>query len=102
MQEYCDGGTLKDALDGGRFADPAADPASGAPGGSLVTAVRVALEIACGMTYIHNRSIIHGDLKPGGLTHRGKGRPLVPLSPELVLYARETSSAKQRRDRGAP
>jgi serine/threonine protein kinase len=59
-QEYCDGGTLKDALDGSRFSDPSTGLAN------LETAVRVAIEIAAGMTYIHARNIIHGGENLGG------------------------------------
>ncbi|KXZ48444.1 hypothetical protein GPECTOR_28g854 [Gonium pectorale] len=64
IQEYCDGGTLKDALDGSRWSDP--ETGMGQP----EVAVRVALEIAAGMTYIHARNIIHGDLKPANILLR--------------------------------
>ncbi|EFJ49343.1 hypothetical protein VOLCADRAFT_104447 [Volvox carteri f. nagariensis] len=64
IQEYCDGGTLKDALDGSRFTNPETGMSY------TETAVRVAIEIASGMSYIHNRNIIHGDLKPANILLR--------------------------------
>ncbi|GLI66603.1 hypothetical protein VaNZ11_010524, partial [Volvox africanus] len=64
IQEYCDGGTLKDALDGAHFTDPDTGTAY------KETAVRVAIEIASGMSYIHGRNIIHGDLKPANILLR--------------------------------
>ncbi|GIL88731.1 hypothetical protein Vretifemale_16581 [Volvox reticuliferus] len=67
IQEYCDGGTLKDALDGARFTDPDTGMAY------KETAVRVAIEIALGMSYIHGRNIIHGDLKPANILLRSNG-----------------------------
>ncbi|PNH01072.1 hypothetical protein TSOC_013058 [Tetrabaena socialis] len=54
IQEYCDGGTLRDALDGSRFLDPDTGL------GQMEVAVRVAMEVAEGMVYIHARHIIHG------------------------------------------
>ncbi|WIA13933.1 hypothetical protein OEZ85_002503 [Tetradesmus obliquus] len=60
--EFCDGGTLLDLLTDGRLE-------SSRPGGGRKMALALTLlrDIASGMNYLHSRSVIHGDLKPGNV-----------------------------------
>ena len=57
-QEYCDGGTLLAAIQTNRFFDSAVK----AP--RLGQVLPLLAHIAAGCEYIHNKNIIHGDLKP--------------------------------------
>ncbi|GIL74803.1 hypothetical protein Vretifemale_4705 [Volvox reticuliferus] len=58
IQEYCNGGTLRGALDWGM----AGCIRVGGLAGML--ARRLALDVALGMEHIHSCRIVHGDLKP--------------------------------------
>ncbi|GFH21623.1 protein kinase domain-containing protein [Haematococcus lacustris] len=69
IQEYCDGGTLKSAVDSGAFKLDGHTP-------DMLTIVQVALDIACGLQHIHSNNIIHGDLSPANLLLKSEaGRP---------------------------
>jgi len=61
IQEYCDGGSLFDAIQEGRFQG---DKSASAAMECLRTLINLAVDIACGCAYIHSKGIIHGDLKP--------------------------------------
>eukprot|EP00803_Ostreobium_quekettii_P003920 evm.model.scf_1645.2 EVM.evm.TU.scf_1645.2 scf_1645:26953-31465(-) len=57
IQEFCDGGTLRDCLDAKRILNKD----SGRP--ELTTIARLALETASGMCHLHSQhNIVHGDL----------------------------------------
>ncbi|GLC77421.1 hypothetical protein PLESTF_001934000 [Pleodorina starrii] len=58
VQEYCNGGTIRDLLDRGLAG---CVRAGGLPG---LLALRLALDVARGMEHIHSCRIVHGDLKP--------------------------------------
>ncbi|GLC35392.1 hypothetical protein PLESTM_000315000 [Pleodorina starrii] len=58
VQEYCNGRTLREALDRGLAGRVRL---GGAP---RHLALRLALDVARGMEHIHSRHIVHGDLKP--------------------------------------
>ncbi|GLC75582.1 hypothetical protein PLESTF_001659900 [Pleodorina starrii] len=58
VQEYCNGGTLRDALDRGVAGSVRAGGLAG------LLARRLALDVALGMRHIHSCRIVHGDLKP--------------------------------------
>ncbi|GIL48174.1 hypothetical protein Vafri_4863 [Volvox africanus] len=58
VQEYCNGGTLRGALDEGMAGCIRAGGLAG------MLARHLALDIALGMQHIHSRRIVHGDLKP--------------------------------------
>jgi serine/threonine protein kinase len=74
VQEFCDGGSLADALEQQRFDKPH----TWQPPGQPLLAVSamspahtrfrdiccVALNIADGMAYLHANNVLHGDLKP--------------------------------------
>ncbi|GFH15449.1 protein kinase domain-containing protein, partial [Haematococcus lacustris] len=69
IQEYCDGGTLRSAVDSGAFKLDGHTP-------DMLTIVQVALDIACGLQHIHSNNIIHGDLSPANLLLKSEaGRP---------------------------
>ncbi|KAF6258193.1 kinase-like domain-containing protein [Scenedesmus sp. NREL 46B-D3] len=59
--EYCDRGTLLDVLQEGRLVSTAT--------GKLMMAHVLTLlcDIAAGMSYLHSRNVLHGDLKPGNV-----------------------------------
>ena len=82
--EYCDRGSLRDALDGGAFRLPAAAASDGAEpansssrgeaaakssGGSGAAAINyravldTAIDIATAMSHLHGRNVLHSDLK---------------------------------------
>ncbi|EFJ41874.1 hypothetical protein VOLCADRAFT_98095 [Volvox carteri f. nagariensis] len=58
VQEYCNGGTLRKALNQGMAGCVRAG------GCARMLAVRLALDVAGGMAHIHSCRIVHGDLKP--------------------------------------
>ncbi|KAJ9506321.1 hypothetical protein QJQ45_005061 [Haematococcus lacustris] len=60
VQEYCDGGHLKRAVDSGALTEDGVTP-------SMLTVVNTALDIACGLQHIHSKNIIHGDLSPANI-----------------------------------
>ncbi|KAI8467752.1 MAG: kinase-like domain-containing protein [Monoraphidium minutum] len=55
--EHCDQGTLRRALDGGRLRDITTGLTS------LPLALQMARDVAAAMEYLHEESILHGDLK---------------------------------------
>ncbi|GIL42069.1 hypothetical protein Vafri_114 [Volvox africanus] len=59
VQEYCNGGTLRHALDRGMAG------CARAVGSAGDLARLLALDVALGMQHIHSLRIVHGDLKPG-------------------------------------
>ena len=67
IQEYCDGGNLFSALDSGTFHRPNVE----GRGGRLIDLegiLSIVIEIAAGCRYIHDKQIIHGDLKPDNVS----------------------------------
>ncbi|GFH06981.1 protein kinase domain-containing protein [Haematococcus lacustris] len=60
VQEYCDGGHLKRAVDTGALTMDGVTP-------NMLTVVNTALDIACGVQHIHSKNIIHGDLSPANI-----------------------------------
>ncbi|GIL74717.1 hypothetical protein Vretifemale_4651 [Volvox reticuliferus] len=58
VQEYCNGGTLRGALDWGMAGCVRAGGLAG------MLARHLALDVALGMQHIHSCRIVHGDLKP--------------------------------------
>ena len=60
LQEYCNGGTVKDSIAAGRFS-AASMPHRWAP------LIAVLGSIADGMQYMHARHICHGDLNPSNV-----------------------------------
>jgi serine/threonine protein kinase len=73
--EYCDRGTLRDALDAGCFFSPTA-------GLNYPAILDTALDVARAMAHLHGLNVLHGDLKVGGQAgsgHRlGAGHPWLP------------------------
>ena len=73
MQEYCNGGSLRNAIVEGALGPPA--------GGGLerrwLPLMHIAKSIAEGMRYLHSQRILHGDLNPANILL--KVRPSVPL-----------------------
>ncbi|KAG2499268.1 hypothetical protein HYH03_002846 [Edaphochlamys debaryana] len=64
VQELCDGGALSSALYGGRFT------CDGRPDLPIILAL--ALDICRGMAYLHERGIVHGDLKAENVLLRAR------------------------------
>ena len=64
--EYCDGGSLAEAVKGGCFLMRGPVRAY-----RMTHVLRTALEIANAMNYLHSVRIIHGDLKPGNVLLKG-------------------------------
>ena len=66
IQEYCDGGNLFSAITSGTYHRPDLESK-----GRLVDfdgILSVAVDIAAGCLYIHDKQIIHGDLKPDNVS----------------------------------
>ncbi|KXZ45652.1 hypothetical protein GPECTOR_52g51 [Gonium pectorale] len=61
IQEYCDVGTLRDALANGVVGSVAAG------GAAALCAMTLALDVACGMCHIHSKNIVHGDLSSANI-----------------------------------
>lgn len=62
--EFCDGGTLKSAIDEGRLHDVSG---GGPPRPVMSCILQLAVDIAAGMAHVHSRNIVHGDLVGGVL-----------------------------------
>ncbi|KAG2486104.1 hypothetical protein HYH03_015199 [Edaphochlamys debaryana] len=61
IQEFCDLGSLATAIGTGVSGSVLAG------GVEALCALSIALDVACGMSYIHSRNIVHGDLSPGNV-----------------------------------
>ncbi|KAF6262437.1 kinase-like domain-containing protein [Scenedesmus sp. NREL 46B-D3] len=59
VMEYCDEGSLRQALNRGRLADPS----SGDSAPALHLALALAHDVACAMLHLHSEHLIHADLK---------------------------------------
>jgi serine/threonine protein kinase len=92
VQEYCDGGTLNDAVDRGwlRAARAAAAPPA------LAAVAATAAEVAAALAHLHAAGILHGDLNGGNV--------LLASSPEdpRGWVARVADFGLARRLTGAP
>jgi len=68
IQEFCDGGSLAQAIDRGVFMDQRTGDRK------LEHILQVASDIARGMAYIHERQVVHGDLSSGNIMLRFEPR----------------------------
>ncbi|GFH20201.1 protein kinase domain-containing protein, partial [Haematococcus lacustris] len=66
IQEFCDGGTLTAAVDGGMLEDMTADQ----PQPIMAHVLQLATDIAAGMAHVHSRNVVHGDLTPSNILLR--------------------------------
>ncbi|KAK9827328.1 hypothetical protein WJX81_005997 [Elliptochloris bilobata] len=62
LMEYCERGSLADALRSGRLRRP---DTTGTP--DMQTIIACLLDIASGMEYLHTAGVLHGDLKPANV-----------------------------------
>lgn len=86
IQEYCDGGSLFDALKRRGFPDSRSGSARGGGAPDQATfpfILSVASDIASGCAYIHGKQIVHGDLKPDNVLL--KSRPSSPAAGNTAL-----------------
>jgi len=60
VMEYCDRGTLRDAVKGGSFHSMLPN---GAIGVDVAAVVEVLLDVACAAQYLHSMRLVHGDIK---------------------------------------
>lgn len=67
VQQYCDRGTLGDALDRGWLRKSRAPGA----GPNMRSVLATAQEIATAMQYLHAQGVLHGDLTPGNVLLAG-------------------------------
>ncbi|GIL57612.1 hypothetical protein Vafri_12675 [Volvox africanus] len=87
VQEFCDAGSLANALDARAFHDP-----SGMP--NLALTLCALADIARGMAHIHSRSIIHGDLNPTNILLRsinGSNGGIMPMWNRVALAGGSTA-----------
>ncbi|GLI67931.1 hypothetical protein VaNZ11_012259 [Volvox africanus] len=87
VQEFCDAGSLANALDARAFHDP-----SGMP--NLALTLCALADIARGMAHIHSRSIIHGDLNPTNILLRsvsGSSGGIMPMWNRVALTGGSTA-----------
>ncbi|KAL6753218.1 kinase-like domain-containing protein [Haematococcus lacustris] len=66
IQEFCNGGTLRSAVDEGMLHDMS----GGTPRPVMSHILELALDIAAGMAHVHSRNIVHGDLTPANVLLR--------------------------------
>ncbi|GFH10751.1 protein kinase domain-containing protein [Haematococcus lacustris] len=66
IQEFCEGGTLTAAVDGGMLEDITADQ----PQPIMAHVLQLATDIAAGMAHVHSRNVVHGDLTPSNILLR--------------------------------
>eukprot|EP00803_Ostreobium_quekettii_P011186 evm.model.scf_3883.2 EVM.evm.TU.scf_3883.2 scf_3883:5939-9466(-) len=73
VQEFCDGGSLRECLDQRRLLDPCtAQPMFG-------VVCQIGLEAARGMRHLHAHKIIHGDLSSKNVLLKSTGKEGAPL-----------------------
>jgi len=68
-QQYCDRGTLRDAVKAGLFHRQLPDGSIGIDIGAVVD---VLLDVAYAVQYLHSMQLVHGDIKVG-VAYRGRG-----------------------------
>jgi len=93
LMEYCERGSLADALRSGRLRRP---DTSGTP--DMLAIIACLLDIASGMEYLHSAGVLHGDLKPGVPPARARRR----RSEACVLSARAACAKGACARRAAP
>jgi serine/threonine protein kinase len=59
-QQYCDRGTLRDAVCSGTFHGTAG---RGTPAADVDSVVEVLLDVAGAVQYLHSMKLVHGDIK---------------------------------------
>ncbi len=87
--EFCDSGTLKAAIDDGKLHDLS----SGAPRPVMSHILQLATDIAAGMSHVHSRRVVHGDLTPANVLLKSTPSTVSGLQAK-VAGARPDSSLK--------
>lgn len=89
--EFCDGGTLQDAIDRGWLRKGSCHQASPP---NLVKILTLASHIACAAAYLHERRVVHADLTAANVL-LCTARPAVPLDSAVQLqFARSDSKPR--------
>ena len=70
LLEFCDRGTLGDGIDRGLFRSVPSN-VHGAP--DFARIIAAAADVAAGLAYLHQRSVLHGDVTGGNVLLKSTG-----------------------------
>ncbi|MEW5302730.1 MAG: hypothetical protein WDW36_005483 [Sanguina aurantia] len=91
IQEYCDIGTLKDAIERAAYMDGIAERTP-----SVHKILCTLIDVACGMSHIHSKGIIHGDLTANNILLKSMPGALYGTSAKIADFGLSIKMAEHQ------